>query len=86
MTLTSLVVLGAQVLTVAIIARALLSWVPGRRALQPLAVGLAGVTDPILEPVRRRVPPLGGLDLSPIIAILLITVVETILVSVLAPH
>ncbi|GLQ20162.1 YggT family protein [Algimonas porphyrae] len=34
--------------------------------------GLSRFTDPILDPFRRIIPPMGGLDLSPIAAILLI--------------
>ena len=57
-----LVATVAQVLILAIIARALLSWFPGWRALTPVTVLLDEVTNPILRPLRRRLPAFGGLD------------------------
>jgi YggT family protein len=33
---------------------------------------LEAVTDPILRPLRRIIPPLGGVDITPIIALLII--------------
>lgn len=44
---------------------ALLSWVsPGQ--WNPLTGVLASLTEPVLRPVRRLIPPIGGLDLSPL--------------------
>lgn len=86
MTLSSLVAIVAQALSLAIIIRALLSWFPGSRALAPVTAALTEATDPILAPIRRRLPTLGGLDLSPVIAILLIGVVESLALNLLAGH
>jgi YggT family protein len=69
----------AELAILAIIIRAVLSWVPGVEALQPVARFFNRITDPLLEPVRRLLPPMGGLDFSPVAAILLIWVVEYIL-------
>ena len=33
------------------------------------------VTDPVLQPVRRYVPPVSGLDLSPLVVLLVVTFV-----------
>lgn len=38
---------------------------------------------PILEPVRRILPPIGGLDLSPIVALIGLQVIQRVLISVL---
>lgn len=62
-----------RVASIVFIVRALLSWIrPGIGS--PLA-GIAGVihdiTEPVLAPVRRVIPPMGGFDLS-IIAVILI--------------
>lgn len=86
MTVTSVVVVLAQVMTLAIILRAILSWFPGARALAPVVAVLDEATTPILRPFRRLVPPLGGLDLSPLLAILLIGVGESLLLGLLARH
>ena len=34
------------------------------------------ITDPILRPIRRLIPPMGGLDLSPMIVLLIIYVLQ----------
>jgi len=60
-----------------IIIRALLSWV-SPDPYNPIVRMLAIVTEPVLRPLRRLVPPhkLGGLDLSPLLAILAIQFVK----------
>jgi YggT family protein len=84
MTLSSLIVTLAQFLSVAIILRAVLSWFPISRTFQPVVAVLNTVTDPVLMPIRRRLPALGGFDLSPLLALLLITVVESVSLGLLA--
>jgi YggT family protein len=76
----------AELLFLAIIVRAVLSWLPGVSALQPVARFFNKITDPLIEPIRRRLPPVGGFDVSPIVAVLLIWVVESILLALLAGH
>ena len=65
-----------------IIIRALISWV-NPDPWNPIVQFLARATDPVLVVIRRRVGLLGGIDVSPILAILLImflqyAVVQTI--------
>jgi YggT family protein len=62
----------ALVMTLLILGRVLVSWT------QPSGGGgltafLYQVTEPILGPIRRILPPTGGLDWSPMIAILLLS-------------
>ena len=62
-----------------IIAAALISWVsPDPR--NPIVMFLRQVTEPVLNPVRRLLPPwkTGGLDLSPLIVLLLIQFIERV--------
>lgn len=42
-------------------------------------------TEPLLRPIRRIMPDLGGLDISPIILFVLIFFLERIIINVLAP-
>ena len=71
------VVLG--LLVWAIIINAILSWLVAfdvinlrNRFVANVAHFLDAVTRPIMRPIQRIIPPLGGVDISPIIAILLI--------------
>jgi YggT family protein len=62
-----------------IIAAALISWVsPDPR--NPIVMFLRQVTEPVLNPVRRLLPPwkTGGLDLSPLIVLLVIQFVDRV--------
>jgi YggT family protein len=86
MTLGFLVATLAQILILAIIIRAILSWFPPSRTLAPVSAVLNDVTDPVLRPIQRRLPMLGGFDLSPLIAIMLISVIESLILTLLAGH
>ena len=64
-----------NVLSIAIIGRALLSWFdPGFKT----AIGkiIYDITEPIVGPIRKFLPTLGMFDLSPIIALLLIRLIQ----------
>ena len=63
-----------KVLTFGIIARALLSWFP-LPASNPITSFLHAITEPILAPLRRVIPRVGMLDITPLIAILLLQAV-----------
>lgn len=84
MTISYVISLLAELAFLAIIISAVLSWLTGVAALQPIARFFNKITDPLIEPIRRRLPPVGGLDLSPIVAIFLIWLVENILLFLLA--
>jgi YggT family protein len=86
MTFGFLVATLAQILILAIIIRAILSWFPPSRTLAPVSAVLNDVTDPVLRPIQRRLPMLGGFDLSPLIAIILISVIESLILTLLAGH
>jgi len=60
------------VLTLLIIARALLSWFPNLDRRNPIVEFLITVTEPILAPIRSVMPRLGFFDLTPMVAILLL--------------
>ncbi len=68
------------VLWIAILARVLVSWIPvGQDSpFMPLVRVIYQITEPILAPIRRLIPSLGMLDLSPMIAIILLMIVQQI--------
>ncbi len=63
-----------------IIARAVLSWV-NPDPYNPIVNFLYRATEPVLSPIRRKMPYLGGLDLSPLIVLLIILFLQKFLVS-----
>jgi len=66
-----------------IILRILLSWFPNISWWKQPFKFLNDVSEPILLPFRRMIPPISGLDLSPIFAFLFLEIIKTILMNVL---
>lgn len=62
------VVILTEVLSWAILVRAILSWFPNISRGNPLVDLLFQVTEPVLAPIRRVMPTLGGIDFSPLVA------------------
>jgi YggT family protein len=66
-----------------ILARVLLSWInvnPGN----PIVAFIIEATDPVLKPLRNVIPPIGMMDISPIAALILLQIVETIVMTVIS--
>jgi len=64
--------------SLAFIARALLSWFR-ISYYHPVARFLIQITEPLLAPLRRYIPPVGGLDFTPMVALLILWLVEQLL-------
>jgi YggT family protein len=69
-------------LSLAILARVLLSWVRVS-PYHPAVEFLYRITEPILAPLRRAIPPLGMVDISPVIALILLQIIQQILVAII---
>ena len=63
--LPALVELTIDVFLYAVIIRVILSWI-NPDPFNPMVQLIHTLTDPVMAPVQRRLPPIGGLDLSPI--------------------
>jgi YggT family protein len=68
------------ILQFAIIVRALMSWFNPSRD-NPIVRIVYEITEPVLSPLRRIVPRIGMMDITPIVAILLMQVIESVLVQ-----
>ncbi len=68
--LDQLVILLARAYSVALFVYALLSWLPDLRG--PWVRYLAMIVEPVLAPVRRIIPPIGGLDMAFLVLILVL--------------
>lgn len=49
----------------------------------PIQNVLSQIVEPMLNPIRKRIPPMSGIDLSPLILIILLQVLGSILVALL---
>lgn len=75
----------ANALTLAIFVRVILSWI---RVELPLGLGpfVFSVTEPILGPIRRALPAMGGMDFSPFLALLLLQyIARPLLLGLIGP-
>ena len=52
----------------------------GSPAIRQLLGGLDALTEPALRPIKRLLPTTGGLDLSPLVLIILIEFVRTVVI------
>jgi YggT family protein len=81
----SLVCTLLELYVIALIARVILSWFPisPGGAMASIYRFLLTITEPVLGPLRRAIPPVGlggmGLDLSPLIALLGVQVLQRII-------
>jgi YggT family protein len=67
-----------------LIIRILLSWFPTVNWMNPPFSILSQLTDPYLNLFRSIIPPLGGIDFSPILAIFLLQIVSGLFTQVAA--
>ena len=91
--MTSIIILISQIIEIFIwflIAQAILSWLTAFNIVNTTnyLVNLIGnflykITEPLLRPIRRLLPDFGGIDVSPIILIILLIFLETCCLSIL---
>jgi YggT family protein len=70
------------ILNFAIIIRALMSWFNPSME-NPIVRFVVEITEPVLAPLRRIVPRIGMIDITPIVAILLLQVIQNVLETTL---
>ena len=69
-----------MIYSVFLLIRVLLSWFPNLDwGSNPILSGLSSITDPYLNLFRGLIPPLGGIDLSAIVAFLALNLAQSLL-------
>lgn len=63
-----------QVYQLILLARVLMTWIPNLDYSNPIARFLVQATEPVLAPIRNALPQMGGIDLSPLVVFLGISV------------
>jgi YggT family protein len=74
-----LIVTVLDIYTWVIVAAVISSWLVSfgvinihNQLVRSLVIALQAMTEPVFRPIRRVIPPMGGLDLSPLVALLAI--------------
>jgi YggT family protein len=62
-----------------LLVRVLLSWFPNLDWSNPLLSGVSSITDPYLNAFRGLIPPVGGLDLSALVAFIVLQLAQSLL-------
>ena len=78
--LAKIIDVGLNIYFWIIVARAVISWV-NPDPYNPIVVFLYRATEPILRPIRRRLPMGMGIDFSPMVVILVILFLQVFLVK-----
>ncbi len=87
------VLLALQIYVWILIASAVLSWLIAfnvintrNQFVSTVWDALYRVTEPVLRPIRERLPNLGGLDISPIILLLIIYFIQSVIIKYIYPN
>jgi len=70
-----------QIYSLVLIVRVLLSWFPNLDWSNPALSTVSAITDPYLNAFRGLIPPMGGLDLSAILAFVALSLMQQLLTS-----
>ena len=88
-----IVLLVLQIYIWLLIAAAVLSWLVAfnvvntrNQVVAMIADMLYRLTEPLLRPIRSMLPNLGGIDVSPVILILLILLLENVIIRYIYPN
>lgn len=81
--LLQLAILSLRLFMFAIIVRIVLSWI-APQTYNPVNAILTSITEPLLAPCRRFIPSMGGFDISPVFAIILLGALSILLQDSLA--
>lgn len=68
-----------EIYTLILLVRVLLSWFPNLDWSNPVLATVSSITDPYLNAFRGLIPPIGGLDLSAILAFIALQLGQTLL-------
>lgn len=79
-TLADLIILPCDLLFYAVLIRVIMSWI-NPHWQHPLASLLYGVTEPLLQPIRRHIPNMAGIDFSPFLLMLGLKIITLFLSS-----
>jgi YggT family protein len=87
--LYTLITLAYQIAVSIILLQVAVSWLinfevinAANERAQNLIQLLKKVTDPVYKPIQKYVPPIGGIDVTPLIVIILLSVIKTVLLDI----
>ena len=92
LTLIALVNLALNMVLYIVVIQAIMSWLVAfnvlnlhQRAVYQIWYALNRVTEPLYRPIRRYLPDMGGIDISPLIVIFAVYAIQTVIAINFAP-
>jgi YggT family protein len=82
--LVNIIYLFIQVYTILIIASAVLSFIMD--PFNPIRQTIDRFVNPLLNPIRKIMPPMGSIDFSPMVLLILLQIVGQILIGIIGSH
>ncbi len=70
-----------QIYTFVLLVRILITWIPNLDPYHPIVQLLFQVTEPVLEPARKLIPPIGMIDISPIVVFIVLGILQDLLMQ-----
>ncbi|MCA9881327.1 MAG: YggT family protein [Anaerolineae bacterium] len=70
-----------QIYMFILVARSLMTWIPNLDYSNPIVRLLFDITEPVLRPVRQRLPSGNGVDFSPLVVLVGLMLVRVLLTS-----
>ncbi|MCW8825923.1 MAG: YggT family protein [Gammaproteobacteria bacterium] len=78
-----LVSMAFSIFIFAIIIQVIISWINPAGHYNPVGAVLRSLTEPMLRPARRYIPPISGIDLSPLAALMVLQLLKMLIVPLL---
>ena len=75
-----LAIAAVRIYMLLIFVRAIFSWLPLRHRQNELYAFVFAITEPVIRPVRKVLPPMGGMDFSPFLVLVLLQVLSHVLI------
>ena len=75
----SILIIILRIYSFILLARVIMTWIPNLDMTNPIVQFLLQATEPVLKPIRQALPQSGGMDFSPLVVFLVITVVSRVL-------
>ncbi len=74
-----LLIAAVELYSIVLIVRIVFSWLPARARASQFYMFVHAITEPVMRPFRRVIPLVGGLDLSPILLLLILSAIKRLL-------
>lgn len=71
-----------QLYTLVLVARAVMTWIPNLDWRNPIVRFIYDLTEPVLRPVRQLLPAQGGMDFSPIVVFIGLSLLSRLVIVV----